>query len=227
MFNLLFFNGVFDDYVEIRYVFVPIIAIIVLIGILVVVSLNKKKFNTKCIAFAGITIATSFVLSYLKFSPVTYGGSVTIASLVPICIFAYMFGFAPALLCGMIYGLLQFVQAGMYVFTPLTFLLDYLLAFSAIALMALAKKMTKNSKYAPVVGICLVYLIRFIFHFMSGLIYFENGGIWANLPQDNAFIYSFLYQITYLGPDLIIASIATYLLCATNTFKRLIAFSEK
>ena len=225
MFNLL--SKIFDDSIDIRFVYVPIIAIVVLIAILVIISLNKKKFNTKCIAFAGLTIAASFALSYLKFSPVTYGGSITIASMVPICIFAYMFGFAPALLCGLIYGLLQFIQGGMYVFTYATFLLDFLLAFTSISLMAVAKKIRKDSKYAPVLGICLVYLARFLFHFMSGLIYFENGGIWASLPQDNAFIYSFLYQITYLGPDLIIAGVIIFALCATNTFKKLVAFGEK
>ena len=225
MFNLL--SKIFDDSVDMRFVYVPVIAIVILIAILVIISLNKKKFNTKCIAFAGLTIAASFGLSYLKFSPVTYGGSVTLASMVPIAIFAYMFGFAPALLCGLIYGLLQFIQGGMYVFTYATFLLDFLLAFTSISLMAVAKKVKKDSKYAPVLGICLVYLARFLFHFASGLIYFENGGIWASLPQDNAFIYSFLYQITYLGPDLIISGIVIYILCATKTFKRLVSFSEK
>ena len=141
--------------------------------------------------------------------------------MLPICIFAYAFGFAPALLTGLIYGFLQFIQ-NPYVFNYATFFLDFLLAFSSISMMALAKTIFKDKKYTPIIGISLVYLVRFTFHFLSGLIYFDNGGIWANLPQDNAFIYSFLYQITYLAPDYLINLAILFPLIKTDKFNLLL-----
>ena len=89
-------------------------------------------------------------------------------------------------------------------------------------MMAIAKIIFKDKKYTPIFGLLFVYLFRFTFHFLSGIIYFDNGGIWANLPQDNAFIYSFLYQITYLLPDLVINLAFLFPLVKTNKFKTLL-----
>ncbi|MBO5926000.1 MAG: energy-coupled thiamine transporter ThiT, partial [Clostridia bacterium] len=108
-----------------------------------------------------------------------------------------------------------------------TFFLDFLLAFSSIAMMPIIKKLFKDKKYTPIIAISFVFLIRFIFHFMSGLIYFENGGIWANLPKDNAFIYSFLYQITYLLPDLLVNLVVLFPLIKTNKFSLLLNYMNK
>ena len=207
---------------------VTIVAIVLLCALLVTAILLtlKRAISTREIVFAGICLASSFVLSYIKFVPVTYGGSITLASMLPICIFAYVFGLAPALLTGLIYGLLQFIQ-NPYIFNYATFFLDFLLAFSSISMMSVSKMIFKDKKYTPIIGLSFVYLVRFLFHFLSGLIYFDNGGIWANLPQDNALIYSFLYQITYLAPDFAINLAVLIPLCATSKFTTLTNFMKK
>lgn len=225
-YNFLSLFTIIDDDASSNFMWVSYVSIFVLIAILVALSKFRKNLNTKTLAFAGLTIATSFTLSFLKVSPVTYGGSITLASMLPISIFAYAFGLAPALLVGLIYGLLQFIQ-NPYIFSYATFLLDFLLAFSSIAMMPIIKKLLGDKKYTPAIAICFVFLVRFIFHFMSGLIYFDNGGIWANLPQDNAFIYSFLYQITYLLPDLIVNLIVLIPLIKTNKFELLLKYMNK
>ncbi len=225
-YNFLSLFTIIDDDASSSFMWVSYVSLFVLIAILVVLSVFRKNLNTKTLAFAGLTIATSFTLSFLKVSPVTYGGSITLASMLPICIFAYAFGLTPALLVGLIYGLLQFIQ-NPYIFSYATLLLDFILAFSSIAMMPIIKAIFKDKKYTPVIAICFVFLVRFIFHFMSGLIYFDNGGIWANLPQDNAFIYSFLYQITYLLPDLIVNLVVLIPLIKTNKFDLLLKYMNK
>ena len=225
-YNFLSIFTVIDDDASSGFMWVSYIAISVLVAILMLLSIFRKKLTTKTLAFAGLTIATSFALSFLKISPVTYGGSITLASMLPICIYAYCYGLGPALLVGLVYGFLQFIQ-NPYIFTYATFLLDFLLAFSSIAMMPIIKTLFKDKKYTPAVAICFVFLVRFIFHFMSGLIYFDNGGIWANLPKDNAFIYSFLYQITYLLPDLLVNLTILIPLLSTNKFKLLISYMQK
>lgn len=218
--------AVIDDDASTSFVWVFVIALIALVVVLALISIFRKSLTTKTLAYAGLTIAASFALSFIKVSPVTYGGSITLASMLPISIFAYAFGFIPALLVGLIYGILQFIQSP-YIFTYSTLLLDFLLAFPSICLMAVSRKVFKDNKWTPIIGITLVFAFRFLCHFGSGLIYFENGGIWANLPKDNAFIYSFLYQITYLLPDLIICIIVLLPLCLTGRFKTFIKLIEK
>ncbi len=225
-YNFLAFGSIIDDDAPSSFMWVTYVSLIVLILILVLLCSLRKKLTTKTLAYAGLTIATSFTLSFLKVSPVTYGGSITLASMLAICIFAYVFGLIPSLLVGLIYGFLQFIQ-NPYIFSYATFLLDFLLAFSSIALMPIIKKLFGDKKWTPVIAICFVFVFRFAFHFMSGLIYFDNGGIWANLPKDNAFIYSFLYQITYLLPDLLVNLAVLIPLIATNQFKVLTNFMEK
>ena len=225
-YNFLSLFLVIDDNASSSFMWVSYVSLFVLVAILLALSFLKKNLTTKTLAFAGLTIATSFALSFLKVSPVTYGGSITLASMLPISIFAYAFGLVPSLLVGLIYGFLQFIQ-NPYIFSYATFFLDFLLAFSSIAMMPIIKKLFKDKKYTPIIAISFVFLIRFIFHFMSGLIYFENGGIWANLPKDNAFIYSFLYQITYLLPDLLVNLVVLFPLIKTNKFSLLLNYMNK
>ncbi len=224
--NLLSLFTIIDDDASSKFLWVFAIALVALVGIFIVIAIFRKEFKTKTLAFSGLTIAASYVLSFLKFSPVTYGGSVTLASMLPICIFAYAFGLAPALLTGLVYGFLQFVQSP-YIFNYATFFLDFLLAFSSIAMMAVARKIFKDKKFTPIIGLTFVYLLRFTFHFLSGLIYFENGGIWANIPQDNAFVYSFIYQIVYLLPDFAINFLVLFPCCITNKFNVLLKQMSK
>lgn len=193
---------------------ISLCSLALLTTVLVVLCINKRRFSSKTMAWAGITIATSFALSFIKFSPVQYGGSVTLFSMLPLCIFSYVFGFFPALLVGLIYGVLQFIQSP-YIFTPLTVILDFLLAFSSVSLASISKKIS-SGKYSLLLGVIFVYAVRFIFHFFSGVIYFYGGGIWANLPSDNAFIYSLLYQAVYLIPDLIICLTGAFIAVKTK-----------
>lgn len=191
-----------------------IAALVLIVAVVIILCFVARKMNTRNIVFAGITIALSFCLSYIKVTPVTYGGSVTLASMIPVMIYAYFYGFGPGLLCGVCHGLLQFIQSP-YVLTPVTFILDYLLAFASIAIVPLFK-FIKNKPVSLLVGITVAYAARFLFHFVSGIIYYNMGAIWVDLPTDTAFIYSFLYQCVYLIPDWIIAAVVGIILSVTG-----------
>lgn len=178
-----------------------------LLGVLLVLAIvllaGKKRMKTVDVVYGGVALALSFVLSYIKISPVQYGGSVTLASMLPVILYAYYFGFGKGIIVGLAHGLLQFVQDP-YILTPVTFVLDYLLAFAAIAFAALPKKAIKNDGAALFAGASLTYVVRFLSHFVSGIIYFNMGAIWADIPAPNAVAYSLLYQVVYLVPDWII-----------------------
>ena len=207
--------------------YVSIAAAVTLFAVIALICIKgKRRYDTKRIAFAGVSLGLSFVLSYVKFSPVTSGGSVTLASMVPLLIYAYFYGVIDGLLVGLIFGLLNFIS-GPWILTPMTFVLDYLLAYGSIGIMGLAKKLGKSEKHAALqtlLGVLLVYLARFTFHLLSGVIYFTENSIWVDFPDwalANAFIYSFIYQCLYLPFDCLISAVCFYLLAKTNTLEKL------
>ena len=197
--------------------------IVVLFAVIVALSIFSKKLSAKTIAMAGITIALSFVLSLLKIVPVANGGGITVASVIPIAIFAYYYGFFPGLLSGIIFGLLQFVSEP-YLLTPLTFFLDYALPFIGICLIPICRKFVKNETLSLIIGLSITYLLGFIMHFFSGIVYYNYGFVIEGIPSNNAIVYSLLYNLVYMGPDFLIAAIAAFILSKTKVIARLERF---
>lgn len=202
-------------------------AIALLIVILAVMCVFGKKYSTNEIAFAGICIAASVALSFIKVSPVQYGGSITLARMVPPLIYAYKFGPVKGTLIGITVGLFDFIT-NPFILTPMTFALDYILAFASIGLMGFAPKFGKLPQTAKVVlGTVLVYVARFTFHLVSGFIYFAEDSIWVDLPTPNAFVYSFIYQCVYLPADCVIAAAVMFALAKTKTLDKLFTLMDK
>ena len=201
-------------------------AVFVLLGVIALIAcLSKKSFDAKRIAFAGICISMSFTLALIKFSPVQYGGSITLASFVPILIYAYVYGVADGLLVGLIHGLLNFIEDP-YILTPATFIFDYLLAFVGVGLMGLFGKMKRKEKACmPIVLGCLcVFSVRFLSHLCSGIIFFTENSVWVTLPDwamSNAFVYSLVYQCIYIPADAAIATGVLIALCKTGVLDKL------
>ncbi len=232
LFSLL---SVSDDATKIVTI-VSAIACVILLAVIALLCMKSKKaggrYETKHIAFAGVSLATSFVLSYLKVSPVLYGGSITLASFVPLLLYAYIYGVREGLLVGLIFGLLNFIS-GPYILTPITFVLDYLLAFASIAVMGFFSKGSLKEKSPTLtftLGCIAVYAARFLFHLFSGFIYFAQDAIWVELPAwavEGAFVYSFIYQCIYLPADCLIACVTGALLIKTGVFQRLECMIKK
>lgn len=209
----------------VAYVSLGIIALCAVI--LAIACIKSSKFTTRSVAFAGVCLAASFTLSFIKISPVQYGGSITLASFVPLLIYAYAYGPLKGLFVGTLFGLLNFIS-GPYILTPMTFVLDYILAFASISLIGFAKYLGKLSTCSKVLlGTLFVYLARFIFHLISGFIYFAEDAIWVDLPTPNAFVYSLIYQLVYVPADFAICAIALAVLSKTKTLDRLLTVARK
>lgn len=226
MFGLSLLTAVSEETTNI-VTWVSIGAIALLVIILAITCIKSKKFKTNEIAYAGICLAASFALSFIKVSPVQFGGSITLASFVPLLIYAYKFGPIKGTLAGIILGLFNFIS-GPYILTPLTFVLDYILAFASIGLMGFAPKLGKLSPAAKVtLGTLIVYVARFLFHLFSGFIYFAENSIWVNLPQDNMFVYSFIYQCVYLPADCVLCIVVLFTLAKTKVLEKLLNIMDK
>ncbi|MBR2442215.1 MAG: energy-coupled thiamine transporter ThiT [Clostridia bacterium] len=164
---------------------------------------EPEDFDSKSITYAAICIAMSFALSFMRIVRLPQGGSITPASLLPLMIYAYMFGIKKGVFAGFAYGLLQAFQDPA-VLHPAQFLLDYPVAFAWIGLAGLFSRFEKLDKLPQVqfaIGGVIAGLGRFFMHFLSGTFAF---GVFA--PEGTpAALYSFLYQAGYVLPDLAIA----------------------
>ena len=164
---------------------------------------HTKEFDSKSITYAAICIAMSFALSFMRIARLPQGGSITPASLLPLMLYAYMFGVRKGIFAGFTYGLLQAFQDPT-VLHPAQFLLDYPMAFAWIGLAGLFAQCKPLHKYPQAQfafsGI-LAGLGRFLMHFLSGTFAF---GVFA--PEGTpAALYSLAYQAGYVLPDLAIA----------------------
>ncbi len=206
--------------------------VLVLVAVALIAFLkNGKKWGAKKIAFAGICVCTSFVLAMIKFSPVQYGGSITLASFVPILIFAYAYGVLDGLLIGLVHGLLNFIEDP-YILTPATLVFDYLLAFMSVGVMGFFGKMQRKKKGClPIVLGCIaVFSLRFLSHLCSGMIFFSQNAVWVSLPDwamANAFIYSLIYQLIYIPADSLIATLVLIAFCKTGALDKLLSILRK
>lgn len=200
---------------------VALLALIALIG-----RFGKTRSSAKEVAFAGICVAMSFTLAVLK-APIfaQTGGSVTLASFAPIMIYAYVFGPTKGFVVGLIHGLLNFIEDP-YILSPATFVFDYLLAFMSVGVMGFFGKLPRKERgVLPIVlGAVCVFSIRFISHLLSGMIFFDAFGASAGFPawaSTNAFIYSLIYQCTYIPADAFIATMVLVFLAKKGVLDEL------
>ena len=170
--------------------------ILALVGIAFLTDMkNTTKFDSRCIALAGITVALSFALSYIKMFSMPQGGSITLASLLPVMLFAYVYGPKKGIFVGFIYGALQAMQDP-YLIHPAQFLLDYPVAFAAVGLAGVFNKVTSLDKLPQVkfaLGAIVAGVFRFISHVFSGVFAFgaDAGGqnLWAYSTAYNSFVF--------------------------------------
>ena len=177
---------------------------------------EKKGFDTKSITYGAICIAMSFALSYLRIVTLPQEGSITVASLLPLMIYSYMFGIKKGVFAGMIYGILQAVQDPV-ILHPAQFLLDYPVAFACIGfagIFAKIKKLEKLPQLQFAFGAVVAGLARLVSHFLSGVFAF---GVFA--PEGTpVWLYSLTYQAGYILPDIAIVIVAGVLVFSSKTF---------
>lgn len=182
--------------------------ILVAIALVLVAVTRKAKFNARLISYGAISIAFAFLLSFIKLFQLPNGGTITIASMLPIFLFASIAGPWAGMTAGLCYGMLQFIQGPFFVH-PVQFMLDYPLAF---ALLGAAGFFRKNIALGGLIG----GLGRFICHFLSGVVFF---GEYAN--GQNVFLYSFLYNASYLVPEIAICMLIMSIPSVKNAMKRI------
>jgi thiamine transporter len=120
--------------------------------------------------------------------------------MVPILWLALRRGPVVGLVTGALYGVIQLVILP-YAYNPVQVLFDYPFAFGCLGLAGFFKKI-------PVAGVVVGISGRFIMHFVSGVLWF--GPMFA--PELDPFVYSAVYNASYMLPELVISAIIVYAL---------------
>jgi thiamine transporter len=169
---------------------------------------NPNSFrNPKVLAEIAIFTALATALSLIVIYVMPQGGSITLASMVPIIWLALRRGQKIGIATGILYGIIQFMLLP-YAIDPIQVLLDYPIAFAVLGLAGFFQT-------RPVVGVALGIAGRFVMHFIAGAAY------WAPIyaPNLDPIAYSAAYNGSYLLPELVISGFIIYLLQKSNVLR--------
>lgn len=171
---------------------------------------GKTKFKTKHLVFSAAAMALAMITSFLKLFEAPMGGSVTLFSMLFICCIGYWYGLRTGIMTGVAYGLLQLISDPYIISLP-QMITDYLLAFGALGLSGIFC----NKKNGLIKGYIVGVLGRYLFAFLSGLIFF---GMYAEGTGMSAPVYSLAYNGSYLGCEAAITLIVLAIPAVNKAF---------
>ncbi|MBR5239801.1 MAG: energy-coupled thiamine transporter ThiT [Clostridia bacterium] len=184
--------------------------------------------TTKKLTTCALLIALATVLMWVsKLIPAPWlqGGSITIASMVPIVIAGILFGTKWGLSASIAYAIIQMLF-GFYPPPTQTFgyfvlvvLLDYVIAFGVLGLSGFFYKLFGKKGWAIPVSAAIVTTLRYVCHILSGILIW---GVYAEAGQ-SVFEYSLIYNGTYMIPEIIITTVVTALIFKMGFFKNQIS----
>lgn len=155
--------------------------------------------KTKRLTVSAIMLATAVILALISspIPPLPFGGSFTIASMLPIVLIAYMYGTKWGLFCAFTYSVIQIIMDLMLgkgstllaYFLPSSedfmgfgvaigiLLLDYFVAYTMLGLGGvLRNKMHKVP--AIILGVLIALGARYAVHIGSGFLFFASWAEW-------------------------------------------------
>lgn len=228
-----------DEYGRLNNVALYVSAILLVVGCvlagLILGKNDKKPFDTKCITIAGVCVALSFALSYIKLFELPFGGSITLFSMFPVMLFAYVYGIKKGLIVGLLYGVLQAIQDP-FIIHPAQFLLDYPIAFAMLGFAGALSNLnilSNKPRFKFTLSAILAGVLRWICHVFSGVFAFgayaldalsKQEGVFAFLtpastPTKNFWLYSTFYN-GYVFVDVILVLIVGVLLFSSKAFTK-------
>ena len=189
-------------------------SIITLIGfvllLIVLVKAKKINFTPELIARIGIALALATILKMLRLYHFPQGGSITLGSMIPILLIAFMYGPEVGCLTGFLYGMITFILDP-YIMHPVQVLFDYPLPFMALGLAGYFK----NNRWF---GTSIAIFVRFICHFISGVAFFGSFAPKGVSP--------IIYSLTVNGPMIGVEGIICLIILAALPIERIIHSSS-
>lgn len=173
---------------------------------------KQKSLDTKQLVFSGAAVALAMVTSMIKLLDLPMGGSVTLFSMLFICLVGYWYGIKIGIMTGLAYGILQLITDPYIISFPQMFL-DYIFAFSALGLSGLFA----HAKNGLVKGYFLGVIGRYFCSVLSGVIFF---GIYAADYGMSPLAYSLTYNGLCIGTEGIITLVILAIPSVTHAFSQ-------
>ncbi len=155
-------------------------------------KIKQVRLSVSMAASSGLMLAMAVILTAFPFYRMPNGGSVTLGGMLPLFFISFAYGPEVGMLAGFAYSLMNLVMAP-YILHPVQVLFDYPLPFMALGLAGCFPR-------HHMAGITAAVAVRLFFHFLSGVVFF---GSYAPAGT-SIYLYSFLTNLTYLLPNLVI-----------------------
>jgi thiamine transporter len=154
----------------------------------------------KQLAEVAVMVALSGALYAVKIFTLPQGGSITLASMVPVFLLALRRGPKWGIAAGVIFGLVAMVEdlstGAEVIIYPAQVIFDYPLAFGLLGLAGFFRK-------TPLLGVGIGVAARFCSHFVSGILFFASFAPAGMSPYE----YSAIYNGSFLLPEMVITAI--------------------
>lgn len=162
----------------------------------------------------AIALAAVLNLPFLRIQlPFNFAGGTISLNMLPIFVVALRRGVVAGVIAGALYGCID-AMLNPFIVHPIQFLLDYPVAYGLAGLAGLAGGMLRRTaedsrkrRTALIAAATLGVAGRFAAHWLSGVVFF---GAYAPEGQP-VWLYSLIYQATYLLPSLALTLVAALL----------------
>lgn len=177
-----------------------VLIICIVIFLIYLLEVRKVKFNIRLIVLISIFASISYILNMIKFIRMPQGGAITLFSMLPVMLISFIYGKGVGCTLGILVGVLKMFD-GIIFLNPLQFILDYI--FSNISL-GFACIFGMKNKFIMFLGCISSGLLSIMFNIISGVLFFSEF-----IPDGvNVWMYSFIYNFSSLGIEVLLTSIA-------------------
>ncbi len=209
--------------------------------------------NTRRLTESAMLLAVAILLELLSktFIPeMTFGGQLTIVSMLPVVLISYRHGLKWGFVAAFAYALMETVIGMRTIsaaFLPGTddymgakavvmVLLDYLAAYTALGLGGIFRSRIKNPSLSLMWGSLVALGARYLSHILSGCILYASWAEWfftqegfpawgqtlveTLSPEMLGFTYSAVYNGMYMIPEMIFTAIGAFLLARPQIMQK-------
>lgn len=164
------------------------------------ISEKKSHLSAQIISRMALVIAMTIVLNQIRFFKMPQGGDVGFGTMIPLILLACCYGGHITLLAGFICGIIGLMMDP-YFYHPVQVLFDYPFPYMAMAVVSIFKKRI-------ILGTIVAFFVKFLFHFISGVVFFGSY-----TPEGTSTVmYSAIYNGCTVVPEMIICCLILYFL---------------
>ncbi len=189
-----------------------------------------KRKSILTLVECAVMVALAFALSFVKLWQMPLGGSVTLASMLPMLFIGIKYGPKTGLGTAFVYSLTQlsqgFIEGDISAVSMtldvfiIAMLFDYVLPYVALGLSGI---FGRERVWAPYAGMSVAVFLRFICHFITGVT------IWEQWTPDgwHSWIYSLFYNGGYLLPDFAICIACAIFMLNVKEIRKILGLGIK